>query len=63
MRRSFHEWLNEVEWQQWRQARAAGLNAEEPATLRHPHAAAQVALDKVEADEYRLKSLRYAGLE
>lgn len=59
----FSTWLNEVEWQQWRKARAAGLKAEEPATLHHPHARSTVAADKAAADEYRAISRNYAGLE
>lgn len=57
-----HQWINDREWEAYRAARARGLKAEEPATLLRPHAAANVALDKLEADRYRAISLMYAGL-
>ncbi len=54
--------VNDIEWEQWRKARAQGLKAEEPATLRHPDADLFVAIAKLEADQYRAISLAYAGL-
>lgn len=57
------EFINRAEWESYREARAKGMRAEEPVTLRSPDADSTVASDLLIADFYRMKSLNYAGLE